>query len=368
MKKQIWIQGKNIERQIEECLSQCNANRIFVVGGTTYQKSKLKGFFEHLPYSVTVFCDFSANPSYESVKAGVKLFSDRKCDLIAAVGGGSAIDVAKCIKLFSTMNPDENYLTQDKKDSRIPLMAVPTTAGTGSESTKYAVIYDKGEKQSVADESILPDFVVFEPELLKTLPDYQRKTTMMDALCHSVESFWSVNSTEESKILSLKALKMILQYKDAYLSNTDEGNEKMLLASNLAGQAIHITQTTAVHAMCYKITSLYGISHGHAAALCLPAVWNYMLENTALCADIRGEKYLKSILRRLAEAMGSVSLENSVVKVKRMIDSLGLEYPALKDIAELEVLADSVNPIRLKNHPVLMEREAFIKLYQEILS
>lgn len=107
------------------------------------------------------------------------------------------------------------------------------------------------------------------PGALKTLPAYQRKSTMLDALCHAVESFWSVHATAESKAYSRDALKMIRRYAEDYLANCDEGNAGMLLAANTAGKAINLTQTTAGHAMCYKLTSLYGLAHGHAAALCV---------------------------------------------------------------------------------------------------
>ena len=113
---------------------------------------------------------------------------------------------------------------------------------------------------------------------LKTLPIYQKKSTMMDALCHSIESYWSVNSTEESNKYSKQAIQTILENKDAYLANKDLGNANMLKAAYLAGKAINITQTTAGHAMSYKLTSLYGIAHGHAVAICISKLWEYMLE------------------------------------------------------------------------------------------
>lgn len=104
--------------------------------------------------------------------------------------------------------------------------------------------------------------------VLKTLPDYQKKATMCDALCHAIESFWSVNSTDKSKEYSMAAIQNVMKHMDGYLANTDEGNAGMLLAANTAGKAINITQTTAGHAMCYKLTSMFSSAHGHAAILC----------------------------------------------------------------------------------------------------
>ena len=217
------------------------------------------------------FSDFQSNPHYESVVEGVKLFRKEQCDSIFAVGGGSAIDVAKCIKLYSDLpgdGSDGSWLKEKAVPNNIPLLAMPTTAGTGSEATRYAVIYYEGEKQSITSESIIPDTVLMDPDVLRTLPLYQKKATMCDALCHAIESFWSVNSNDESKEYSRAAIRGVLQHMDGYLNNTEEGRAGMLLAANTAGKAINITQTTAGHAMCYKITSLFGSSHGHASILC----------------------------------------------------------------------------------------------------
>ena len=120
------------------------------------------------------FDAFGSNPLYEDVCKGVELFVKEGCAAIVAVGGGSSIDVAKCIKLFCRLAPGTDYLKAEWGDSRVPLIAIPTTAGTGSESTRYAVIYRDGAKQSVAHSSIVPDYALLEPAALSTLPLYQK--------------------------------------------------------------------------------------------------------------------------------------------------------------------------------------------------
>ncbi len=129
---------------------------------------------------------YTPNPLYEQVCGGVNLFNKEQCELIVAIGGGSTIDVAKCIKLYCKMDSRINYLKQETFDSGITLIAVPTTAGTGSESTRHAVIYYEGVKQSISHTSIIPDYAVLEPSVLKTLPVYQKKCTMLDALCQAM--------------------------------------------------------------------------------------------------------------------------------------------------------------------------------------
>ena len=199
------------------------------------------------------FSNFKPNPLYESVVEGVRVFRETGCDSIIAIGGGSAMDVAKCIKLYSNLpgdGEDGSWLKAEINPNDIPFLAVPTTAGAGSEATRYAVIYYNGAKQSVTSESFIPDTILMDPNVLKTLPLYQKKATMCDALCHAIESFWSVNSTEESQKYSREAIQDVLQHMDGYLANTEKDNAGMLMAAHNAGKAINITQTTAGHAMC----------------------------------------------------------------------------------------------------------------------
>ena len=275
---------------LDDWIQETDCRSIFLVCDNSIRfQEKLSAHLEKISKSgikITEFRDFQPNPLYENVQDGVRRFRNKQCNAIIAVGGGSAIDVAKCVKLYSNLPGDgENggWLDTDTKAVEIPFLAIPTTAGTGSEATRYAVIYYDGKKQSVTSESIIPDTVLMDPESLITLPVYQKKATMCDALCHAIESFWSVNSTEESKRYSREAIRLIMSNVDRYLDNTQEGRTQMLLASNLAGKAINITQTTAGHAMCYKITSLFGCAHGHAAVLCDRVLYPWMIKNAVSC-------------------------------------------------------------------------------------
>lgn len=342
-----------------------NIRKPFVVGSLKRQ-AELQA---HLPRTTVVFSNYQLNPLYENVQDGVRLFREEKCDAIIAVGGGSAMDVAKCIKLYGNLHGDGaegSWLTADFVENDIPFLAMPTTAGTGSEATRYAVIYYDGKKQSVTSESFIPDTVLMDPETLKTLPLYQKKATMCDALCHAVESFWSVNSTEESKAYSREAIQGVIENMDGYLANTEEGRAGMLRAANTAGKAINITQTTAGHAMCYKITSLFGSAHGHAAILCDRALFHWMIENTDKCIDPRGEEYLKKTLDEIGQAMGCEDAQAGAKKLVEIFDGLELEIPTTTT-EQYGELKTSVNPVRLKNHPVALDEETIDKLYHDIL-
>ena len=312
------------------------------------------------------FDDFQPNPLYESVVKGVELFRAEGYGGIMAVGGGSAMDVAKCIKLFCRMDPAVNYLEQEIVPNEIPFLAMPTTAGTGSEATRYAVIYYRGAKQSVTSENCIPETVLLDPACLNSLPEYQRKATMMDALCHGIESFWSVNRTAESREFSRQAIRGVMTHMEGYLANTAEGNAGMLRAAHTAGRAINITQTTAGHAMCYKITSLFGVAHGHAAMLCDRVLYPWMIQHAEKCTDPRGVDDLQSVLDEIGVCLGGHGAQDGAEKLNELFDALHLAVPeATKE--QFETLRTSVNPVRLKNHPIRLDTETMDGLYHRIL-
>lgn len=314
------------------------------------------------------FSDFKPNPLYESVVKGVEVFTKEGCDSIIAVGGGSSIDVAKCIKLYSNLSGDGaegSWLKAEIIPNDIPFLAMPTTAGTGSEATKFAVIYYDGVKQSITSDSFIPETVLMDPNSLKTLPLYQKKATMCDALCHAIESFWSINSTDESKEYSKAAIKSVIEHMDGYLNNTEEGRVWMLRAANTAGKAINITQTTAGHAMCYKITSLFGLAHGHAAILCDRILFPWMIENTDRCIDSRGAEYLRMTLDEIGEALGGTDAKSGADRLEEIFERLDYEMPEVSS-EQYEELKTSVNPVRLKNHPISMDEDTIDKLYHEV--
>ena len=358
---------------LDDWIVRTGCKKILMVcdGSIWYQKAFITHLEEIVKLGVDMirFCDFQPNPLYENVQDGVRIFREEKCDAIIAVGGGSAMDVAKCIKLYGNLLGDGEqglWLTADYIENSIPFLAMPTTAGTGSEATRYAVIYFDGKKQSITSNSFIPDTVLMDPETLKTLPLYQKKATMMDSLCHAIESFWSVNSTDESKEYSRVAIQVVIDNMDSYLENTEKGRANMLRAANTAGKAINITQTTAGHAMCYKITSLFGLAHGHAAILCDRILFPWMIKNTDKCIDPRGEDYLKKTLDEIGQAMGCENAEAGAEKLVEIFEKLGLDVPAATE-EQYEELKISVNPVRLKNHPIALDIETIDKLYHEVL-
>lgn len=361
------IIGRGSGKSILEILLKAQVETPFFVTGKTFEKSELMLEIKKALPDTICFSAFTANPDYESIIQGVRLFKENHCDFIGAVGGGSAMDVAKCIKAFSGLDEGKCYLKQQISGNKTTFLVMPTTAGTGSEATPFSVIYYKGEKQSVEHECMLPDFVILDGDLLCSLPDYQRKSTMLDALCHSIESVWSVKSTEVSIEYAKESIIKILNYMDGYLMNMEQENQEMLCAANLAGKAISITRTTAAHAMCYKITSLYQIAHGHAVAICLPAVWRYMLKHMDQCRDRRGRDYLEQAFLKLSGIFHKNSSYETIEYLEDLIFSfLKMEIPKLHDPEDLLMLKNSVNQDRLKNNPVIINGMGIEEIYNNI--
>lgn len=350
------------------------ATKVFVVSDSSFPFLNIKDDIENMGVPHVMFSDFTPNPVYEDVCKGIDLFQITKCDSILAVGGGSAIDVAKCIKLAILAKEGNAAIIPPLVSQRLPIdgtkipfIAIPTTAGTGSESTHNAVMYYEGAKQTVTNDGVLPDFAILEPSVLKTLPLYQKKCTMMDALCHGIESWWSVNSTEESYEYSRKAIELIMANWHNYIfENDDEAAAQIMIAANYGGRAINITQTTAAHAMSYKITSLYKLPHGHAVALCLPVIWEYMIENIEMCVDSRGKNYLAGVFSQISRTIGCNDAVQAIQFFREMMLEMTLENPVSDNYTnDINLLSLSVNPVRMKNNPILVSDYGI--LYRRII-
>lgn len=362
--------------QLPGILQEVGCRKLFLVVDSSYPYLNIKDAIEALPVEKEMFSDFTPNPLYEQVCKGIEMLKSSDCDAILAVGGGSAIDVAKCIKLAVLAEEGKAAIIPPLVSQRLPIdgrkipfIAIPTTAGTGSESTHNAVMYYEGAKQTVTNDGVLPDYAILEPSVLKTLPLYQKKCTMMDALCQGIESWWSINSTDESKEYSQKCVELVMANWRMYIfENDDLAAAQIMLAANYGGRAINIAQTTAAHAMSYKITSMYGLPHGHAVAVCLPEIWDYMLAHLEQCVDERGTVYVNEVFELIANAMGCDGPNVAIARFRKMMQAMEFRYPLAQErVKEIELLASSVNPIRLKNNPVALNQMVIKGIYESIL-
>ena len=243
----------------------------------------LDGFFEELKkenLNYSVFADIQPNPTDENVEAGYKIFKENNCKAIVAVGGGSPMDCAKGIAAKNAhpnkkVNQLQGLLKVHKRI--VPFWAVPTTSGTGSETTVAAVITEASthHKASINDPAILPKYCVLDPELTVGLPPFVTATTGMDALCHAVESYtnWTYTTPLE-RDLSKKAVKLI--YNNLLIAYADgkniEARQNMQLAAFYAGRSFTRGCVGYVHAIGHTLGGLYGVAHGLAMSVILPHV------------------------------------------------------------------------------------------------
>lgn len=366
---QVYIEKERYRNEIKDILEKRIIKNVFLVCGHSAEKlevySFLKSLLKKLGISCTIFQDFTSNPDYESVKRGISLFKERKCDFVIAIGGGSAMDVAKCVKTGCRVEKGGKMVTY--QESGILFMAVPTTAGTGSEATQFAVIYYQGNKISAMCEDMLPQYVLLDGENLDTLPLLQKRVALADALCHAIESYWSVHSTEESKEYARIAMQIIMKEADNYFLGERSVQERILRASNYAGKAINLTKTTAAHAMSYKLTSLFGIPHGQAVLLCLPELWEYMVCHKKKCTDSRGEEYLEAVFDELAGILGCMDVAGAVEQLKNIRKKWMPKIEGRLDDKMIQYLSQTVNIERLGNTPVSLTQEDIKQIYTKII-
>lgn len=284
-----------------------------------------------MPHAV-IFSNFTSNPKYEEMLEGLKLFRSSGCDSIISIGGGSCIDVAKVIRLSinADLSSDIPTYRQPYKYTEIKHICIPTTSGTGSESTKHAVLYLDGVKQSIASPVNIPEYVVLCPKLIISVPEYQKKATMMDALCQCIESLWSKKATKESRKYAKAGLMLFKDNYKEYLNLDREAIKNIQIAANYSGKAINISETTAAHAMSYKITSLYNIPHGHAVAICMNSIFNNCKVRTKfgnidvkelfyevlICFELYTHlKISENELENLIESVNLVRLQNFIFNI-----------------------------------------------------
>ena len=302
------------------------------------------------------FCDFDSNPNVSDLKKGLALTRYFNPMAVIAIGGGSVLDMGKLLRYFLTHDGEVlsgRYLPNGRN---IPLIAIPTTAGTGAEATHFAVLYDEsGKKHSIADWSILPDYAVVYPPLTYGQSPYVTACTGIDALAQAIESYWNRNATDESDIYSEKAMNLIYPSLPLAVNNsTKEVRDRMAEGAYWAGRAINITKTTAPHAFSYPFTSHYEIPHGHAVSIVFPGI----AELNLVKGDISEEK--KKKLAKILQIEGYVQ-----ESIQSYINNLGLTMPSKE--YDIEKLLGGVSLERLANNPLTISKSEARSILKSII-
>lgn len=351
---------------------------LLVTGNASYQAcgaaDKVSEIFPE--GSVVRFSDFSVNPKIEDAIRGTKLAQAEGVDLIVAIGGGSVIDMAKLIKAFLTAPDQADALargTVDMDVPGVPLVAAPTTAGSGSEATHFAVVYIGSDKFSLASQHLLPQDVVLDGQLLRSSTRYQRACNGLDALAQAIESAWAVGSTKQSRAFAFEAIETLLrQLPRMCASGADEKTyTDMLLAANLAGRAISISKTTAAHAWSYGLTAHHSIPHGHAVWLTLPEIVGLhaiAADSGKEVSDPRGAGHFASIMARILSLLGVDDPRNAAPVLRDFMAGVGAE-PMMENLGadsteQRRFLSQQVNMQRMSNNPVALSEAQIAKVFR----
>ncbi len=289
-----------------------------------------------IPYEL--YSNIKPNPTIENVQTGVEAFKSAGTDFIVAIGGGSSMDTAKAIGIIIN-NPEFADVRSlegvaDTKNPSVPIIAVPTTAGTAAEVTINYVITDaeKNRKMVCVDPHDIPIVAVVDPDMMASMPKGLTAATGMDALTHAIEGYITAGAWELSDMFHLKAIEIIAKSLRGAVDNTPEGREGMALGQYIAGMGFSNVGLGIVHSMAHPLGALYDTPHGVANAIILPTGMEYN-------APATGEKY-----RNIAKAMGVEGTENmsqeeyrkaAIDAVKKLAADVGI--PAdLKDIVKPE--------------------------------
>ena len=299
---------------------------------------KVTDVLDNAEIDYDIYSEIKPNPTIENVQTGVKAFKNSGADCIIAIGGGSSMDTAKAIGII-IKNPDfadvrslEGVAPTTNKC--VPIIAVPTTAGTAAEVTINYVITDteKNRKMVCVDPKDIPVVAVVDPDMMSSMPKGLTAATGMDALTHAIEGYITAGAWELSDMFHLKAIEIISRSLRGAVENTPEGREGMALGQYVAGMGFSNVGLGIVHSMAHPLGALYDTPHGVANAIILPTVMEYN-------APATGEKY-----RNIAKAMGVKGTDDmtqdeyrkaAVDAVKRLASDVGI--PAdLKEIVKEE--------------------------------
>jgi alcohol dehydrogenase len=328
--------GKGALDKIPDAVSRMKVTKAFIVSGPHLNKAglvdRLASKLEEAGLTCGRFTETEGNPSTDTVEKAAACFKESGADMIVAFGGGSPLDVAKAVAVLGSYGGKiTDYEGVGKLPGPVvPILAIPTTAGTGSEVTAFSVITDHSRdyKLTVGSEFLLPEAVILDPDLITTVPEKTAAYCGVDAMVHALESYISLASSPFSDMCALKALELIGKNIRAYVA--DRGNvaaaEGMLLGSLFAGIAFSHARLGDVHAMSHPVSAFFDVPHGLANAVILPTVVEYnavedcgkyyeiykRVAQIAVSCDAFTPSMLVNELRALNESLG---IPNSLKKV-----------------------------------------------------
>jgi alcohol dehydrogenase class IV len=305
-----------------------------------------------------VFSGFTPNPQLDDVLVGVAVRLRVQPAMVVAVGGGSAIDTAKLIRSLPPGRADATDMLAGVREppaGRPAMIAVPTTAGSGSEVTRFATVYVDGRKASLDHRTVRPDHALVDPDLLLTCPARLTYACAFDCLCHAVESYWSRRATATSRMLALRALHGVVRALTGVPDGTPPRDTTGLAtAATTAGRAIDITRTTAAHAFSYRLTARFGVPHGVACLLNLR--WLISHHSRSVPGLRRELAVIADALDPIEPGAGPPAVLAALLRrggYPLRLRDYGVDSRDIPDLVDAGLSAG-----RVTNHPVALDRAA----------
>ena len=370
------ITGKSVSELAGQEVKRLGKNRVFLVTDEVLvsmgvvEGVKRSVERENLPYEI--FDQVKTEPEDEYVDTGLKLFEESKSDIIVAVGGGSPIDTAKAISIMMT-NPGSirDYMGTGKvQNPGIPLIAIPTTAGTGSEATQFTIITDtkRDVKMLIGSPFIIPTVALVDPLLTLEMPPSLTAATGIDALTHAIEAYVSVKAQPMSDAMALEAIKLLsLNLRRAWAYGKDiEARSNVLMGSLMAGIAFSNSSVALVHGMSRPMGAYFHIPHGVSNAILLGIVMEFSLEGNpsryAKVASCMGED-ISGLQDKDAAMKGAQTVKKLIadLNIPRLRD-LGIDKQDLEKLTH-QMAKDAIASGSPSNNPRQVTEEEIIKLY-----
>ena len=337
---------------------------------------KVTDVLDNAGLAYEVYSQIKPNPTIENVQTGVAAFKAAGADYLIAIGGGSSMDTAKAVGIIIN-NPEFEDVRSlegvaDTKKPCVPIIAVPTTAGTAAEVTINYVITDVEKKRKFVcvDPHDIPVIAVIDPEMMSSMPKGLTAATGMDALTHAIEGYTTKAAWEMTDMFHIKAIELISDSLRGAVENTPEGREGMAMGQYIAGMGFSNVGLGIVHSMAHQLGAVYDTPHGMANAILLPTVMRFNGQNPATAQRFR--EILVRIGRPDAEHLNDQDVINTFVwKISELSKSVGIattikDYGAKEE--DFEMLADKamIDPCKPGN-PREVSREDFIELYRQAM-
>lgn len=338
-------------------------SRVLLVTGRSFAVNsgflaKILENFREVGLDVTVFQEVEPNPSLRTVERGVHLLRGKSVDVVVGFGGGSALDAAKAIAALIVLGGSPlDHLYPKNVDRALPIIAVPTTTGTGSEVTRYSVLTNPLEKKKVVMQgpALVPKVAILDPDVTDLMPGRLVASTGFDALSHALEAFISRRASPLSDLFALEAARIIFNNLPSAMRGSKEARELMLYASMLAGVAINQAGSTMVHGLGYYLTVHHDLHHGVANSLLLPYSLAYYAEKGGRVGE-------------LAEKLGFRSWFELVAAVCKLADDVGIPDSIASigvSAGELDAMVEEAFSYKrnLENGPVMPTPEEVRNIY-----